>query len=454
MYHSISFWPADSDTGYLDTVNGRTNKNVVLDFGKSIYRTTIECLPTTEYFYLHKLSLKGITPGGSGKKEAQYLKYLKKIYFRIKDPDTNVTVSSFEQSIPDRNFYGPMSIGHDQFLFGYDQKMILEIEIDQEAMNSFPFLDPLISFTLEYKEKLTPDKYLGHNTWASWRLIPTSRPFISPPSPRLTYQQVPYTSGIIDMSEFGISDVTFDNRSGSGEFTVMNDMLSGYDKSTDRIDDGNTFTKDMMPSGQAEMWDWDKTYSTILDAIHGKKMKVVLEDDPAYCYTGRVSVESLTSEEHWTKINFNMDLDPYKQERFGSTEEWLWDAIDFDAEIDLLGLNSIILKPDESFEYNFKTLRNRIYPTITITKPYGYDERSINVEVYITDKSSKTSPRIIPLLPGINKLNNIDVYDRPVSLNDLYFDGESDVTFKIVYHESTSGDPNIGVTIDFKREGL
>lgn len=52
--------------------------------------------------------------------------------------------------------------------------------------------------------------------------------------------------------------------------------------------------------------------SDIMDAVHGQKMKVVLDDDPDWCYTGRVNVSDFTNSEGIGKITIEVDAEPYK----------------------------------------------------------------------------------------------------------------------------------------------
>lgn len=50
-------------------------------------------------------------------------------------------------------------------------------------------------------------------------------------------------------------------------------------------------------------------FSAVKDAVHGKKMRVILDDDPRFYYIGRLSVSSFTNEKN---ISIEADCDPYK----------------------------------------------------------------------------------------------------------------------------------------------
>lgn len=53
-------------------------------------------------------------------------------------------------------------------------------------------------------------------------------------------------------------------------------------------------------------------FSTIKNHLHGKKMRIVLDDDPSFYYFGRLSVSSFTSDRGIGHITVEADCDPYK----------------------------------------------------------------------------------------------------------------------------------------------
>lgn len=147
------------------------------------------------------------------------------------------------------------------------------------------------------------DKY--KNTWEDWFLVPTSRPTIKPPSPKLMVMDIPGGNGFVDLTESLTGEVTYSARQGDLEFIV---------------DNGHK--------------DWTILYSEISNYLHGKRMKVVLEDDPGYYYRGRVSVNEWKSEPHNSKIVLSYILDPFKFELLDSLDDdWLWDPFNFETGI-------------------------------------------------------------------------------------------------------------------------
>lgn len=53
-------------------------------------------------------------------------------------------------------------------------------------------------------------------------------------------------------------------------------------------------------------------FSTVKNAIHGKKLRVILDDDPLFYYVGRPSVSQFTNEKNVGIISIEVDCEPYK----------------------------------------------------------------------------------------------------------------------------------------------
>ena len=53
-------------------------------------------------------------------------------------------------------------------------------------------------------------------------------------------------------------------------------------------------------------------FSTVKNALHGKKMRIILDDDPLFFYMGRIKVSSFTNEKNVGQISVECDCEPYK----------------------------------------------------------------------------------------------------------------------------------------------
>lgn len=53
-------------------------------------------------------------------------------------------------------------------------------------------------------------------------------------------------------------------------------------------------------------------YAQVKNALHGKKLRIILDDDPGFYYVGRCYVSSFTSEKGIGTISVDCDCEPYK----------------------------------------------------------------------------------------------------------------------------------------------
>lgn len=143
----------------------------------------------------------------------------------------------------------------------------------------------------------------GRNTFTEWGMVPTSRPVVNPPKVKTTYVNLPASNGVLDYSDLLMGSVPYGQREGSWEFALR---------------PGRT---------------WASVYSSIMNCLHGRRHTVVLEDDPAFQYSGRLSVNAWKSDPKYSLITIDYNLDPFKQSIVSSDEnDWLWDDL-FDLTI-------------------------------------------------------------------------------------------------------------------------
>ena len=131
------------------------------------------------------------------------------------------------------------------------------------------------------------------NTWDDWHIVPSSRPLINPPSPRLSFASLVGGDGSMDLTTSLTSSPTYGNRSGSWEFIVIN--------------------PDQLPSATPIVNDWAYRFSDIMAFVHGKAHHIILNDDPDFYYEGRLAVTSWASEPGNSVITIAYNLDPYKR---------------------------------------------------------------------------------------------------------------------------------------------
>lgn len=142
------------------------------------------------------------------------------------------------------------------------------------------------------------------NTWDDWHLIPATRPLFNPPTVKENMVNIPGGDGVLDLTASLAGRPTYNNRTGSWTFYVQNGFK-----------------------------DWSVLYSEIMVYLHGQTFKAILEDDPAYFYEGRFSVNQWKSDKDYSQIVINYNVGPYKKEINNTGSDWLWDPFNFETGI-------------------------------------------------------------------------------------------------------------------------
>lgn len=158
------------------------------------------------------------------------------------------------------------------------------------------------------------------NTWEDWHLVPTSRPTFSLPALKDQSIDIPGANGKIDLSDALTGYPAYSNRTGSFEFMVVN---SGQSLS---IDSSSGYS----PSSNSA---WIDVYSAIANYLHGQRMKLVCDNDPAWYYIGRFTINQWSSDEQYSKITIDYDVEPFKYSIIDSSDLWLWDTFNFNTGI-------------------------------------------------------------------------------------------------------------------------
>lgn len=153
---------------------------------------------------------------------------------------------------------------------------------------------------------------------------------INPPEPQTNTISVPLRDGSIDLTESLTNDVKYNDRKINMTFSVIHPMEQ-----------------------------WSDKVSEIENYLHGKRMKVVFDDDQNFYYMGRLKVNEWSSQKSIGKLVIECIADPYKYDVQG---DWLWDPFDFENDcisesenITVSGSTSVVIVGK----------RKKTYPTIT-----------------------------------------------------------------------------------------
>ena len=130
------------------------------------------------------------------------------------------------------------------------------------------------------------------NTWADWRMIPSSPPMIETPEPQTNYVEIPgRKTGPLDLSEVLSDGPCYQNSEGSWEFIC-------HDSAQPRT----------------------VLFQLLKDFLHGKALKVVLEEDPSHYYTGRFTVSKPSTGNHNATFAINYVIAPVRYKLDGTQE--------------------------------------------------------------------------------------------------------------------------------------
>lgn len=152
--------------------------------------------------------------------------------------------------------------------------------------------------------------HLDKNTWESWHLIPGSRPTLPLPKQKTKIiDGIPNTNGQMDLSLKEVPYPLFENREGT--FSFIYNPIYSY--------------------AYGDYKDWVTLKTEISEFLHGRELRMILEDDPGYYWQGRFSLESWESNNDGSgsTVTIGYSVYPYKRSICSTIQEWLWDPFNF-----------------------------------------------------------------------------------------------------------------------------
>lgn len=178
-------------------------------------------------------------------------------------------------------------------------------------------------------------KFGTYKSYDDLYLICTKKTIGSPTVKESTVE-VEGGDGVLDYTEY-FGDVKYNNRQLKFEF------------------------ESLVPQSQ-----FPELYSAVLDALHGKKVQIVLDEDSDFYYVGRLSVSDFTNNRGIGSIKVDCDCDPYKYKKNATT---------------------VSKAVSGSLEITLPNLRKRVVPTITssTTMTFAFGNRTIqhNAGIFI-----------------------------------------------------------------------
>jgi phage-related protein len=121
----------------------------------------------------------------------------------------------------------------------------------------------------------------NYHSYRDFQLILASKT-IGTPSPKTETIDIPGGDGVLDLTDF-FGETKYGNRSHSFEFSTM-----------------------VPPS------EFMSLFSRVQNALHGRKLTIILDDDPEWYYIGRISVSEWKADRNIGKLTIDCDCEPYK----------------------------------------------------------------------------------------------------------------------------------------------
>lgn len=125
----------------------------------------------------------------------------------------------------------------------------------------------------------------GFHTWRDFHAVIQNSDIVGSPTPNTNYVDVPGGNGHIDLTEALTGDVTYSNRTLTFELAMKT-----------------------MPSL------WPQITNKIYNALHGKAVQVILDEEPSHYFYGRVTVESAARSQIAGQVVLSVDCEPYRYE--------------------------------------------------------------------------------------------------------------------------------------------
>lgn len=191
------------------------------------------------------------------------------------------------------------------------------------------------------------------NTWDDFSLIRATKT-ISAPEPKYIKVEIEGADGELDLTEY-FGDIKYKNRKISFEFSTI------------------------VPQSE-----FPELFSKVQDSLHGRRMKIVLEEDPDFYYIGRVTVNEWSANKSVGLITIDCDVEPYKYKIRPTIRTFT-----------LTGSRT---------QYVLSNMRKQTVPTITISAPIKIEFNNSITSMGQTGMSEQTYT--VPELT-LTKGNNI-----------------------------------------------
>lgn len=150
-----------------------------------------------------------------------------------------------------------------------------------------------VTFTKLKESDLSPLQQ--KDSWEDFYMVPSSRPYIVVPNPRIQFVNLPRSNTILDTTDFLTKNTTYEAREGDLEFIIDHDR-----------------------------WDnWSESFDALSEFFDGSIFHCVLNDQPDYKYTGRIYVLNYKPDSNYSTVTLHYNFD-------AECEECTWNEVLFE----------------------------------------------------------------------------------------------------------------------------
>lgn len=153
-----------------------------------------------------------------------------------------------------------------------------------------------------------------YNTWENWHLI-TKKLEIDPPEPKTNYIDLGGVSGTIDLTEALSERPVFKDRKLTATFWTR----------------------------QGTRQERESLLQQVVEAIHGRRLKMLVPDYPGGYFLGRITVKGIVRQNSYTEFSVEAVCDPW---RYAMEETVTTYTVDGDTEETIHNSGVAVLCPD------------------------------------------------------------------------------------------------------------
>ncbi|MGI6256598.1 MAG: hypothetical protein ACOYJU_00805 [Anaerovoracaceae bacterium] len=218
----------------------------------------------------------------------------------------------------------------------------------------------------------------GYHTLRNLGLVIGNNDIVSSPTPKINIIDIPGASKRIDLTETLSGNVEFEGRTLKFEFGIQ------------------------LPKDR-----WAETCRMILNTFHGRKVRVILDQEPEFYYEGRAEVDGFDRAGTLGTFVMTVNADAYKYDISGSLGDWEWDSFNFETGY---------IREYDSIAVDGSTNKMIEGSSIPVTPTFHVSDYSNERDAYITYNGTR-----YPLVEGENRFADLVI---PPSGGRLYIYGK------------------------------